>query len=256
MDRRIIEGIEACRPGSDDLLQGDMSDVARAIHDDPRALARYQRVQAWDAVITDALDQVVVPEGLDGRILDRLQASQVTASSASAAGDSLPNGGQTIAVRWRRRRWLTAAAGIAAALFVAAWLGDWLSPRGADSLEQLAERLQTELAASSEPWHTGTAHRAFPVPAEVNASPTDWHAIANLRGVAYRVRNNTGVATLFVLKRSAAELPTVPPLAPQSTTGGKSVAYWQKGALLYVLVVEGDQRRYRSFVSTAPVPVV
>jgi hypothetical protein len=256
MERRIIEGIEACRPGSDDLRQSELSDVARAVDNDPQALARYERVQAWDALIAEEFDQVAVPQGLDARILARLQASNESAHEAAPGIADVSIESHSRASRWRRRRWIAAAASVAAALLITAWMGDWLSPSGGESLEQLTEQLQSQLASSSEPWHdVASPQRAFPLPAELNASLAQWHAIGNLRGVAYRVRNNIGTATLFVLRLSATELPSVPPVAPQLTTGGKSVAYWQKGSLVYVLVVEGDQRRYRTFVSTSSTPL-
>ncbi|HEX3728061.1 MAG TPA: hypothetical protein VHV08_17540, partial [Pirellulales bacterium] len=76
MDRRVSEGIEACRPASDDICQADLAHVAAALEHDPAARMQYERVQKWDARVTQAMEHVEVPAGLTERILERLQAAK------------------------------------------------------------------------------------------------------------------------------------------------------------------------------------
>jgi hypothetical protein len=261
MEKRIIEGIEACRPGSDDVHASDLNDVASQLRDDPAARVAYERAQKWDAAISAAMEQVPVPEGLKERLLDRLQAvasiepapgATVDLSSGVAVyqnGSSRP--------RWSRRRWFGAAASIAAGLLMATSVGLLWQPGAGGSVEMLADSWRRELVPTWQKMNR--APLDFAIPDGITASAEGWQRVGNLksgRGVAYRlVRDNAVRATLFVVKMSGAALPETPPLAPQSTTGGKSVGYWRRGMLVYVLVVEGDDRSYRTFVSSAPTPL-
>ncbi len=264
MDRRVIEGIEACRPASDDLKRRDLADVAHAVEFDAEAQVQYQRVQAWDAAISGAMDQVDVPPGLAERILSRLPSTAATSASVAADAVSIGESAESIrfpgARRWKnvrlpRRQLLVAAASVAAVLLVSLLARDWLSPRGEASLDERADRWLVELARDTGSWRAmDAALRDFPVSDAVIALPSGWRPINSARGVAYQLRNNAGKATLFVLKIATTGLPAEPPLVPQSTTGGRSVGYWRSGQLVYVLVVDGDQRSYRGFVSTSGAP--
>jgi hypothetical protein len=265
MDRRVIEGIEACRPASDDLRQADLADVARAVHDDGEARAHYEQVQAWDAAITGAMDQAEVPKGLAERILSRLPSTEsvsappvphvVTIDQPVDMTGSRAASRSRIA-RWRRREWLGAAATAAAVLLVSLLVYDRWSPgSGETSLDEQADGWLADLARDTTSWQAmSSAQRDFPVPDAVTASPTGWRPVKTARGVAYQLRNGVGKATLFVMKMATTGLPAAPPVNPQSTTGGRAIGYWQSGRLMYVLVVEGDQRSYRRFVSTSGAP--
>jgi hypothetical protein len=273
MEKRIIEGIEACRPGSEDLHSPELSDVARAVQQDPDVRALYERVQKWDAAISSSIDQVPVPQGLAERILDRLRlaaaapASQekaallngvAAAATSNLAVSSAPvDRVQKTSSRWSRRQWLAGFASIAATLLIAAFLSSWL-PSGTDvPLEEIAQGWSDELGAD---WQDiERSPREFAVPAAVLASPTAWQWIGSHAaggGVAYRLQDKNGrQAMLFVVRMSRPGLPSAAPVDPQSNTAGKAVGYWQSGQLVYVLVVPGDERNYRTFVSSSPPPL-
>ena len=85
IDRRIIEAIEACRPGSGDLRGADLADVARLVDADPEVRGLYDRVQHWDAAVTSAMQEVSVPAGLAERILARLNAERAPQNGALAS---------------------------------------------------------------------------------------------------------------------------------------------------------------------------
>jgi hypothetical protein len=263
MDKRIIEGIEACRPGSDDVLSPELRDVAQRLEHDPEAQIAYQRVQKWDAAVAAAMDEVSVPAGLAERILDHLNAA-----------DSVPTSGDvglgTIAMdpveldkrvpegprRWSHRQALAVGSSLAAALLLAAFVGIFWQPRSSSPVEKIAEEWLQQLG----PWQNiQRAPHDFPVSGAVVASPTAWQRVGNVasgRGMAYQLKNaQAGAAMLFVVKLSVAGSPPAPPLSPQSTTGGKAIGYWQIGGLLYVLVVEGDERSYREFVNSVRRPL-
>jgi len=66
--------------------------------------------------------------------------------------------------------------------------------------------------------------------------------------LAYDLPAIGGRATIYVVQRKVAGMPTFPPSVPMSTTGLKSAAAWQAGKVLYVLVVEGDPAVYSSYL--------
>jgi hypothetical protein len=268
MDKRIIEGIEACRPGSDDVLSAEFKDLAHCVEHDPEAQIAYQRVQKWDAAVAAAMEQVTVPAGLAERIVDRLNSADSVPTSGdvglgtvamdAVAMDAVELHKPTPAGRRHgsRRRRLAVVSSLAAALLVAAFVGVLWQPRSSSPIEKIAEGWMQQLG----PWQSiQRAPHDFPVPSAVVASPTAWQRVGNVasgRGVAYQLSNaRAGAAMLFVVKLSVAGSPPAPPVSPQSTTGGKAIGYWQIGGLLYVLVVEGDERSYREFVNSVRRPL-
>lgn len=277
IDRRTLEGIEACRPGSDDLQSPQLSDVAREVESNPEAQAAYRRVQAWDAAIAGALEQVPLPAGLAERILDQLKAGQpaaagktisasmnsalaVPADGASAESDASPSCVRSPWLQLRpgsRRRWLAAASAVAATVLVAVLVARHLRSDVDTPVETMAD---VWLAGLGSQWHD--MHEAppdFEIPSAIMAEPAGWQRLARVaggRGVAYQlVHRNAGTAKLFVVRLAVAGLPASPPATPQSSTGGKSIGYWRSGAHLYVLVVEGNERSYRAFVNSSRMPL-
>ena len=264
MDRRTIEGLEACRPNSDDLRSPELSDVARCVQQDPETRIAYERVQAWDASISNALEQVPVPAGLAERILGRLEPVSLPAqpdavilaiSTAEQMVTERKTSGWSRPIRFgSRRQWLAAGSLTAAALLVTAFLSTWLRTDVPRPLEGLADGWLQRLADSWQP--AEQAPRGFALPSGVTATPMGWQQLGNPRGVAYKLSDGkAGTATLFVVRLSVTGLPIAPPTVPQSTTGGKAVAYWQSGSLVYVLVIEGNERSYRNFVSVSTTPL-
>ena len=278
MDKRIIEGIEACRPGSDDVLSADLKDVALRLEKDPEAQSAYRRVQKWDAAVAAALEDVSVPAGLAERILDRLGvahpetsaqvppsplekivALSLQAANAEPAGRDIELSQEVreAAPRWSRRRVLTLGSSLAAVVALAVVVGNFWQPRSTRPVETRAEEWMQQLGTT---WQSiPRVPGEFPVPGAVVASPTGWQRVGNVasgRGVAYKLQHGqAGGAVLFVVKLSVAGLPAAPPVSPQSTTGGKAIGYWQSGRFLNVLVVEGDERSYRAFVNSARGPM-
>jgi hypothetical protein len=163
-----------------------------------------------------------------------------------------------IAPRLSRRRLWIVVTGVAASVMVAVFLGQWLQPQTDDPLEALAAQWLRDVESRGSAWR-GVAQavpRGLKVPPAVSASPTSWQPIAGGNGVAYKLEHaKAGSAMLYVVRMSRAGLPSAPPAEPQLTTGGKAIGYWQAGGVIYVLVVPGDQRSYRSFVGSAPIPL-
>ena len=269
MDKQLIENIEACRPGSDDVASPEMADVARQIEQNPQARALYENVQKWDAAVGAKMEDIDVPQGLQDRILERLRsAAGSTVEALNVASHPLDvepavqiaPPPEPVSRRSRRhysrRQWLAGFAAIAACVLVAAFLSVWLPSDSEVPMEDIADGWSQQLAANWQ--QTEQPPREFAVPGAITAAPVGWQWLAKhaAHGVAYQLQDRAGTtAILYVARLSRTGLPLAPPAAPQSNTGGKAVGYWRSGDMVYVLVVPGDERSYRAFVSASPVPL-
>jgi hypothetical protein len=282
-DQRIIEALEVCRPGSDDVADPALGVLADAIEADPEVAQLYARLQEVDGRVAAAFADVPVPEGLEGRLLERLgvasdagvsadeaaaqgagQVADVFATPDSAAHDPGPQapspsrpvpGGPRRAMR--ARGWLFAGGGVAVAvaLVVGAMLAFSHSGREYTRRDVLDEAIRFFGQETPEAGRRDEPPSDYPLSSEIARLPEmeiQWRWVSGLlesRGVAYDFRGPRGVrATLYVLDLQVAGLPAAPALRPSFTTGGCSVEAWQEGELLYVLVVNsGNRATYQQF---------
>jgi hypothetical protein len=259
MDKQTRENIEACRPASDDLRTAETAELARRLQGDPEARLAYDRVQAWDVAISQSIEEVAVPSGLSQRILSRLSAAQPDGLLTGAVADACESAALAsdgwvsalVAPRfWSRRRWAaTALSAAAAALLVSLCVHLVRQPNQID-LELLAADWQAEL--QKDKWRQiADAPRDLMVPASVKATPVHWQWIGDFtsaRVAAYELAQaGAGKAMLYVTRMARPDLPAAPPLKPQSDTGGKAIAWWQSGGLVYVLVLDKGND-YQKFV--------
>jgi hypothetical protein len=266
MDKPIREGIEACRPASDDLLSPDMIEAARAVQDDPQARLIYERAQQWDAAIGGSIEDVPVPPGLAERIEARLQSADagrhadLLAGSATAANDVCESTGEvelappTARAPWSRRRWAGAGLSAVAAAALVVAVGSWLSQERDLPLDVLADQWAAQMGNDWQP--LAAAPRDFSVPGAILVSPARWQWIdryTTVPVVAYELAHaNAGKAMLYVAKMTRGDVPGAPPRMPFNTAG-KAIAWWRSGSHVYVLVVE-NERSYPAFVKTTAAP--
>ena len=146
---------------------------------------------------------------------------------------------------------------VAAGLLIAAYLGGFWPQAGELPLVDLADKWQGELAVHPAAWRSmAQAPAAFPLPTSILATAQSWQPINTVRGVAYKLVHSKGAeAILYAVRLRRSGLPLAPLANPQSTTGGRAVGYWQSGAVIYVLVVPGDERSYRRFISGGTTPL-
>ncbi len=258
LDRRTTEGIEACRPHSDDLRSAELADVAQRVANEEPARLFHEHVQRWDTAVAAAMEDVSVPAGLAERITAGLAAKAL--GGASPAQDAIVSMADSPPLpRRSRRRRLAAASALtaAAAILVALVFSDLLRPRVEVPWEVMADRWQESLNTKPDAWHDGQQlPRGFAVPPGVLGTLGGWQPLGSAAGVAIRlVRGDGREAMLFAVRGSSATLPSGPSARPQSTTGGKAVGYWHSGGVIYVLVVPGDERLYRQFVSPPATPL-
>jgi hypothetical protein len=107
---------------------------------------------------------------------------------------------------------------------------------------------------TAQPIETVKPPDGYPISRYVYRLPgTRWRPVhgflrRNLSGVAYDLVYRGAAATLYVMPQQSPSLPNAPPQRIGAATGNRALAAWQEGDLLYVLVVEGDERTYQSFV--------
>jgi hypothetical protein len=264
-DERICEALEACRPGSADLADPALSQLAAAMAVDPALEELHRRVERIDARLAAAFHDVPVPEGLAERLLRQLSAAQALQADAVHEGREESRDGEEPAAPVVRpaalsraasrvsRRWLVAAAVplcAAAGLLIAFFLNNQQVKYSADRVMEDAAALfcnEEHPEGRTEPWPN-----SFPFSRDVLWMPgTTWRPVSGLLdsdAVAYDLRGPGGVrATLYVI-RCEADVADEPSRQPAPTTGNCSAAAWKENGLVYVLVVKGGEADYRSFL--------
>ena len=265
-DERLLEAIEVCRPGSDDVTDPALADLADALAADGELENVYRRVQQADATLAAAFRDVPVPDGLKRRLLERLAVAgpvempsieQQGPSDSEVAGSDFPASSRP---GWLSRRWVLAGGlplSAAVALMVAAFWWFGTAPELPWTTEMvLGEAIEIFL----DPADRGEFTRVepsdkYPISRAVVAkgARTPWRPIRGFQrrvGVAYDLSRDSGgvrlKATLYVLTVPVKGLPVMPPSRPLATQGCATAA-WLENGLMYVLVVE--LKRPRDFES-------
>ncbi len=253
-DQRLIEALEACRPGHDDAALPELG-LRELLECDARLRSLHQRLQRADARIAGAIRDVPVPDGIEQRILNRLDAEKQRRRGAA---------------RLSSRRWVIGISGVlavAASLLLAAWL---IAPKSEPQHELaiLAAACNRFLEESQSPPAEGKSlaeiapPAAFPISRSLARLPQiRWRLIRGLAGqpaVAYDLPAPGGRrATLYVLPPMASDVVrTRPPMHPMQSTGGLSASIWREGDLLYVLVIRGDARSYSGLIQPPSGPII
>jgi hypothetical protein len=255
----LLESLESCRANSVDLDSGDLNDpvfaeLATALGHDPELRVHFERVQRADAAIRTALADVPLPADLSERVMRRLAAP--AADSPAPLQDEAPAKSQ----RFSRRRAIAvlAALSASAAMLTFVWLhNNQTSPLTSD--EVLARSMQFFGGEGDTPGQlvSQVAPPAeYPISRDLRRSASiRWRRVGKFLGgeaVAYDLPAITGRATLYVVRRNVAGLPSSPPGIPDLSTAGNSIAAWESNGLVYVLVVQGDERTYAEYFDRGP----
>ncbi len=240
--------------------EAELARAAAAIGADPAELARLQgklaadailrqrvySLQAWDRQLATTLPNVPVPANLELRVRQTLALAEPTLEPVG-----LPVAAH--AARYSRRRWLSgiAAGGAAAAIGYLGWL-NWPRSRMLDQNELAEAGSWLDRYLQESRWSDADFPFAeYPLPDVIHPAPFGWQAItAELRtpAVAYDFSTADGQrAALFVIPQPTGTFTTRVPFRPQSSTQGMCVGHWQQGPRLMVLVVQGNESRYRLF---------
>ena len=280
---KMLEQIDACRPGSRDVELPELRELASRLAISRAERRLYDRVQQLDGTLEQAIGDVPLPPGLADRLLGSLASARATPIGAHTADENeaaLQGQGASLAVspqpvahqasnehktfqssRLLRRRgwlWTSIAMATAASLLGIAWFGNRPAGLSAESLMEeaslfYAERQQGEswfVDQHRPPPHLPFSHDVLEVPRTRWSQVADFLDRKDWNAVAYEMHFRSATATLYVAQAPAAiaNLPNAPLATPRWSTANRVVSAWQDGSLLYVLVVEGDERTYRSFI--------
>ena len=279
-DPSLLEAIEACRPGSDDLSDPALAFLAAKLDEDADLAEHYQNIQELDGKITEAFCDVPVPEGLSDRLLARL-AVQGNGRSGSTRDDKAeietaettpPESVRDVAAervaaprRVSRRLVLGGAitATVAASVLVAILLLR-IEPSRPLSQEDVQRQAMAFFDADRHSLEEGLSlaeaspPEDYPFSHLIRFEPVQWRGIRGFlgrHGVAYDiVIRDRCQATLYVVECSVSGLPSRPQ-ADTFNSGGRFISTWQSDKLLYVLVVQGEERHYRQLLTTPGGPL-
>jgi hypothetical protein len=272
---RLLKMIEVCRPGCDDLADPALAPAANAAARDPRWRELSHSLQRLDARLAEAFWDVPVPAGLAERVSKQLttRGGDEHAESPPSVVDvplghpAAPPAPETLPspVNQPSRRWLVASAvtlaisvGLLAAVLL--WQWDW-KPYSEDRVLAEAIALFAQEEGTARLSHRGAPPEEFPFSRDLVSPPAlRWRPINGFlgrQGVAYDFPQVNGCrATLYVVRRTVAGLPVGPPQRTRFSTGNCSIAAWQEGELLYVLVVGGNEAQFRQLLRPQGGPVV
>lgn len=267
--QRFYDWLEVHGPDCPDPHDPDTQSLAEAFGADAGLQEHYRAIEQADAAVAKAFADVPVPEGLQQRVLARLQAAG-NQSASRKPDDAAANADRSAASdsirRARRRRWIALSAGAAvAATVLLAWV---VVPRNGRTvaeqavLEEALTLFLQEAAAppvgilvSNEP-----SPHEFPYSRHLRAmDPTRWRLVERFLGqpaAAFDVEAPwTSRVTLYVVPYRGGGFRQEPPPNPKLNTRNCSAAAWQEGALLYVLVVAGGPEHYRAMLRASGAPI-
>ncbi len=195
------------------------------------------------------LNQVAVPEGLDRRLLERLDREELRLEAGAWYAP------RSIGIS-RRSAVVAGILATAAALFVAVLLTSAPEDRYSEQYV-LNEAIRLFEAAGDRSVAAGsdeTESAAFPFSRAVlpiqGMQRRDTDELLGMSGAVYELPGSDGIqAALFVVRSDSVEsLGSRPSLSPFSTAGCCASA-WNENGLVYVLVVKGDASAYRAYLN-------
>ena len=239
----VFEGIDACRPGSDDIHLPELSHVAEAIAADEELKDSYSSVQRSDSAMAEAFHDVGTPPGLQDRLLAALAEEKPEAKSSEKSLVS--------------RRTLVGGA-LAASLLLALGVGlsIWSQPSPAtlEAWVAAADVLQGELNAGVwEDMESAPVERPATNQLHRQVNFANWKPVKHQfdrNAVAYRLVRGGANATLFVFQPETIDssLPLAPTIVPAKKSSQSATGVWTSNDLVYVLVVDRPGK-YEDFLN-------
>jgi hypothetical protein len=258
-DRELITGLDACRAESSDLREPGLRAVADAVESDARAAEIRVRIGRIDAATLRAMHNVSLPPEVESRLVNRMCEELRQAPSVGSGFNTLPDPATTDSLA-ARRRWLAWSAGVAATTAALIAVVMFLRPPPPFEKNDLASSRQWHgQVVTSNDWQALAPNDIDPqLLSKLHVLPRRYRDASSIVGRdahAYDLSWPGGPqATLFVIPQATrAGLPASPPPRPDSFTLGSSVAFWQQGDLIYVVVVDSERiDDYRRLVKTTP----
>jgi hypothetical protein len=245
--------MDACRPGHDDFRLPELAELASELKNRPDLAERCARLQRCDAQLQAAIHDVEVPLGARERLLQRLQAKEPLSPASSSANMVAA----TSAPASVGRRWWPLA--IAASLLIGTTfllVSVWNSSSSVDV--HLTARTFYEQIQGSAWKDVLEARPSIALPSNLAFRPRHWQPVTfnGLTGVAYRIALPHARGILFVCALpKGLQLPSAPPVVPETLYESRSIAVWRSGEQLCMLVAEGGEEMYRDLIRAANGPI-
>jgi hypothetical protein len=278
--RDQLQTLDGLRLPSDRATTEDATQDAasEAILSDPQTAVEFARRRAFDAAVAEAFAQVPLPLGMAARLMTALEAeaageqhgllmpAAVPAMSSAAGAPTPVTAVEAVAPPLNRRSWLaTAGSALAATAAGGAFFVWWQNRHRPDlTVEQVLESALVfhQRAAARRGDARPTSERKvpeFPLSrfveprAEPRVRPLD-EPLLGRTGVVYELAPaDQPRASLYVIsERPGLSAPAVPnlaaaPMAHPFMTGGCAMSAWREDHRIVLLIVDGDERRYREY---------
>lgn len=249
----IREQIDACRPDSDDLHlpehAPDLVELQASLRESGDVRRQWEQSQAESRLIRGAMQDILLPAGLEDRLLAAVQTAEVDSTTAPhPTSRHQPN----------RRRFIQVASSLAAAaavvlvgVFVYRQLTETEQPI---TKEQLVSRAESWLrSADQQTMKPATTIQAAPggfVLGKVVRSKT--FSAGSDRITAYAVQLGGSTAILLEIPTNQVYPVNSLPYSTLGVSGGWTVGVWQRDGVLYVIAVP-DGGSLPQFVRQQPV---
>ncbi|WP_425615539.1 hypothetical protein NA78x_005461 [Anatilimnocola sp. NA78] len=250
------ELMDACRVDRHDPeraeLASELAPFAREVQADPALNAALQRSQQFDRNVREALDDVPLPAGLAERLLAGCEAALVTpASTIQPANEPVYQ-----QPHWSRRRLVIGATAGSLLVVLLSVFGIRLLPQKPitnEELASLADRWFTQSGPAAKWLPVASAPAQFPVDRAITARPSKWAALDSQTVVYDLTRPGGQRALLFVRSTTQPHSLRNFPFTKLPVTGGWAIGAWNRGDVIYVLVVVEDGQRIEQFVKQSRV---
>lgn len=204
---------------------------------------------SFDERISAVLHDVPIPEGIVGRLVERISDNNGTIATNSEGASR----------GWfqSRRKILMGVGCAVAASLVFAVAAMSLSPSDSEVstelLPQLAGAWLDQIAPGIDWRHDAIDNTDYYITRAIQARAMGWQMWSNdqgQEGIVFRLQGpNRNDGYLLVLRGRGRELPDRPPMSPQFRTGGRIGAMWLEGDVVFALVMHGNVDDYRSMVA-------
>ena len=223
-----------------------------------------------DEKLAAMLQDVLVPEGLSERLLERLNQEEQGTKNLSQNVAQLPSAVQISSARpraavpqGRRLMLIGGLSATAAGLLIAVWLGMGTTEKYSEQyvLNESIRMFDAAAVPSGFLLTEKPAPNAYPFSeAVLPARGMRWRFVDGFigdRGVRFDLPGPAGArAALYVVNiDTVAGLGTGPTQQKPFSTAGCCASAWQENGMLYVLVVQGDPATYRTYLNLPQRPV-
>ena len=243
MDPKFTDAIEACRPNHDDLELPELQAAAHAMQADSRLREFRDQIKAVDVQITDAMKSVDAPDGLEDRILAKLQNEPLVSSESGDASRDVTLASPSKSLR--RSRWaiyVTACMFIAGSVALVMVMQSWPDPLNENALSELAASDIDQL--SQDAWVV--VPKSVPKSSKLRSNMgSRYQKLADVH--AFQL---SGEKRFLLVRKAkvASSVPRRPPTRPVSRTNGWLFGSWQEEGYVYTLAVQGTVHDYQALI--------